>query len=293
MADGTNDALTGGDDDALFNDVISSGPVTVQPEPPEPEPPHPEPVAPPAAQITPPAPPVQSEPAIPPGRLREETEARRQAERRAIELEARLAAIERQQQPQQPRQRADVFENPSAFVQEEVQPILDPVTQQISQMREFYSRREATRDHGAEKVKAAYDWIAEGLASRDPEAVTVYQRAMQSMDPFGDITKAHLQRQTYQEIGGDLNAYRQRVLEESRQSILDEAMKDQAFQAKVLEAARAQAQAAGGTIARPAGAVASLPSITRVGAAALSEGQQPDLSDAELFDATTSRKRRA
>jgi hypothetical protein len=285
MADGTNDALAGGDDDALFNDVISSGPVTVQPEPPEPEPPQPEPVAPPAAQITPPPPPVQpSEPAIPPGRLREETEARRQAERRAIELEARLAAIERQQQPQQPRQRADVFENPSAFVQEEVQPILDPVTQQISQMREFYSRREATRDHGAEKVKAAYDWIAEGLASRDPEAVAVYQRAMQSMDPFGDITKAHLQRQTYQEIGGDLNSYRQRIL--------DEAMKDQAFQAKVLEAARAQAQAAGGTIARPAGAVASLPSITRVGAAALSEGQQPDLSDAELFEAATSRKRR-
>lgn len=287
MADGMNDALTGGDDDALFNDVISSGPVTVQPEPPQPEPPQLEPVAPPAVQVTTtPAAPVQpSEPAIPPGRLREETEARRAAERRAIELEARLAAIERQQQPQQPRQRADVFENPSAFVQEEVQPILDPVTQQISQMREFYSRREATREHGAEKVKAAYDWIAEGIASRDPEAVAVYQRAMQSMDPFGDITRAHLQRQTFQEIGGDLNAYRQRVL--------DEALKDQAFQAKVLEAARAQAQAAGTTITRPAGAVASLPSITKVGAAALSEGQQPDLSDAELFEATTSRKRRA
>lgn len=285
MADGTNDALPGVDDDALFNDVISSGPVTADLDPPQPEPPQPELVAPPVVQVTPPAPPVQSEPAIPPGRLREETEARRQAERRAIELEARLAAIERQQQPQQPRQRADVFENPSAFVQEEVQPILDPVTQQISQMREFYSRREATRDHGAEKVKAAYDWIAEGIASRDPEAVAVYQRAMQSMDPFGDITKAHLQRQTYQEIGGDLNSYRQRIL--------DEAMKDQAFQAKVLEAARAQAQAAGATITRPAGAVTSLPSITKVGAAALSEGQQPDLSDAELFDATTSRKRRA
>jgi hypothetical protein len=61
-------------------------------------------------------------------------------------LEARLAAIERQQQPQQPRQRSDVFENPSAFVQEEVQPILDPITAgDRRKVREFYSRRDVRR----------------------------------------------------------------------------------------------------------------------------------------------------
>jgi hypothetical protein len=200
-------------------------------------------------------------------------------------LEARLAAIERQQQPQQPRQRADVFENPSAFVQEEVQPILDPIQQEIVKVRETFSRMFAEQVHGAETVKAAYQAIAQGLERGDQAAAVAYQKAMKSMNPYGDIVAWHKEQSTLQEIGGDLNSYRQRIL--------DEAMKDQAFQAKVLEAAKAQALAAGATITRPAGAVASLPSITKVGAAALSEGQQPDLSDAELFDATTSRKRRA
>lgn len=286
MVDGMNDALAGGDDGALFDDVISGAPVDADPPPSTQPDLTPAPDAAPAATVDPqqanPQLP-QTEPAIPPGRLREETEARRAAERRAIELEARLAALERSQQPQpqQPRQRADVFENPSAFVQEEVQPILDPVTHQITQMREFYSRREAEREHGQEKVVAAYRWIEQGLASRDPDAISVYQRAMQSMDPYGDITRAHQQRQTFNEIGGDLNAYRQRII--------DEALKDPAIQAKVLESARQQAQQMGQTIAKPA--VSSLPSISRVGAAAITTGQEPDLSDADLFEATTRRKR--
>jgi hypothetical protein len=283
MSDGMTDTLTGADDGALFDDVIS-GAIEADPQPsPQPEP-TPAPAPAPAAAVDPQQQPQpqQTEPAIPPGRLREETEARRAAERRSAELEARLAALERQQQPQpQPRQRADVFEDPSAFVKEEVQPILDPVTQQITQMREFYSRREAERAHGQEKVVAAYRWIEQGLASRDPDAVAVYQRAMQSMDPYGDIVMAHQQRQTFNEIGGDLNAYRQRVLEE--------AMKDPAFQAKVIEATRAQAQQTGQTIAKPA--VTSLPSISRVGATAINDGQEPDLSDNDLFEATTRRKR--
>ncbi|MGJ5022340.1 hypothetical protein [Bradyrhizobium oligotrophicum] len=284
MSDGTNDALLGGDDTALFADVISGGAAQAEPQgDPEPQQPEAAPAIPVAVQAEPAPQAQQQEPAIPPSRLREEAEARRAAERRAIELEARLAALERQAPPQQQqqRQRSDVFENPSAFVQEEVQPILDPVTQQITQLREFYSQREAVREHGAEKVRAAYDWLGQGIAARDPEAVAVYQRAMQSMDPFGDIVKAHLQRQTFQEIGGDLNAYRQRIL--------DEALKDQAFQARVVEAARAQAQATGATIAKPV--VTSLPNINRVGAAALPEGQAEE-SDTDLFSkVTTSRKR--
>lgn len=280
MSDGPNDALLGGDDDALFNDVISGAQAPAEALP-DTEPQAVVPAEPPAP-VAQPAPTTPAEPAIPPSRLREEAEARRAAERRVAEMEARLAAIERQSQPQQqPRQRSDVFEDPSAFVQEEVQPILDPVTQQITQMREFYSQREATREHGAEKVKAAYDWISQGIAQRDPDAVSVYQRAMQSMDPYGDIVRAHLQRQTYQEIGGDLNAYRQRIL--------DEALKDQAFQARVLEAARAQAQATGATIAKPV--VTSLPNINRVGAAALPEAQTEE-SDADLFSKVTAGRKR-
>lgn len=289
MSDGTNDALMGGDDDVLFNDVISgaAAPVEAQPDPVIPQAVTPAPADPPAAVVQPPATPQQAEPAIPPSRLREEAEARRAAERRAIELETRLAALERHAQPQQqpqPRQRSDVFENPSAFVQEEVQPIVEPVTQQMVQMREQFSRMLTEMrlgDEGPQKVKAAYDWISQGVASRDPEAVGAYQRAMQSMDPYGDIVRAHQRHQTVNEIGPDLNAYRQRIL--------DEALKDQAFQAKVLESARAQAQATGATIAKPV--VTSLPNINRVGAAALPEGQADD-SDEDLFAKTTARRKK-
>jgi hypothetical protein len=154
------------------------------------------------------------------------------------------------------------------------------VRSEIGQLREFYSQREAVRTHGAEKVQAAYQALEKGMASRDPEAWTVYNRAMQSMDPYGSIVDWHKQRETLAQIGGDLDSYKQRLL--------DEALKDPEYQKKVLEAARGQAQQSGSAVARPA--VSSLPSINRVGSAALHNNQQ-DVSDAELFDATTRRKR--
>jgi hypothetical protein len=271
MSDMDNDALAGADDATLFNDAVS-GPAVV----PEPE------VIAPVAPVEPQTPPTQqTEPAIPPGVLREEKEARRAAERRAQELEARLDAFMRQQQPkQEPRQKPDMFENPSAFVQEEVSPHLSQLQAELVRTRETYSQLFAEQKHGAEKVQAAFNWIKDGLAQRDPEIIQTYQRAMQTANPYDVITRAHLQRQTISEIGDDLPGYRNRVLEE--------AMKDPAFQAKVIEATRQQAQQSGQTIARP---VSSLPSITKVGAAALPSGQEAEMSDAELFAAATRRKR--
>jgi len=271
MSDMENDALAGADDATLFNDVIS-GPATI-PEPEVTEAAQPEQPVVPAVQ--------QPEPAIPPGVLREAKEAARAAERRAQELEARLDAFMRQQQPKpEPKQRTDMFDNPSAFVQEEVSPHLSQLQAELVRTRETYSQLFAEQKHGAEKVQAAYNWIKEGLANRDPEIQQTYQRAMQTANPYDVITRAHLQRQTISEIGDDLPSYRNRILEE--------AMKDPAFQAKVLEATRQQAQQSGQTIARP---VSSLPSITKVGAAALPAGQEADMSDAELFAAATRRKR--
>lgn len=285
MVDGTNDALPGGDDDTLFNDVISGAAAPAELPNPVIDPvTAPTPAAAPAAVVQQPAPqPQQTEPAIPPGVLREAKEAARAAERRAMDLEARLAAFERQQQAaqQQPRPRSDPFENTSAFVQEEVQPIIDPIQQEIVKVRETFSRMFAEQVHGAETVKSAYEAIAQGLQSGDPAAVTAYQRAMKSVNPYGDIVAWHKQQSTLQEIGGDLNAYRQRIL--------DEALKDQAFQAKVIEATRAQAQAAGAVIAKPV--VSSLPNINKVGAAALPAGQEDD-SDEALFSKTTARRQR-
>ena len=110
------------DDNALFQDATSTEtldkfenpelPIDL-PDTPKPEPkPEPPPEKPPEKVE------AKDEAHIPAWRLREESEARRQAERRYEELQAQL----RQQQPQ-PQQGPDIFENPSAFVPAAVQTV--------------------------------------------------------------------------------------------------------------------------------------------------------------------------
>jgi hypothetical protein len=155
---------------------------------------------------------------VPSGRLREEREAREAAERRFQEAEANwrreFQAIQaRLPQPEKPKA-PDVFENPDGFLQHGVQQAVDPIKSEIGQLREFYSRKEAIREHGEEKVKAAYSWIAEGMSQRDPARVAIYQRAMQSMDPFGEIVGEHLKTNLYSQIGNDPQAWFGKTLEE-------------------------------------------------------------------------------
>lgn len=169
---------------------------------------------------------------VPSWRMRELREERDAAMRRAQEIEAnfqRQIAELQQRIPAQPKEPAKSFyevDDPNAFIAEQARSVVDPVVNQVAQLREFYSRREAERTHGAEKVKAAYDWIAQGIGSKDPEAVQVYQRAMQSMDPYGDIVAAHQQKTVYQQIGNDPNAWFEKQLEER--------MKDPAFAGNLL-----------------------------------------------------------
>ena len=85
-----------------------------------------------------------------------------------------------------------------------------------------------------------------------------------------------------QETGGDLSAYRQKIL--------DEAMKDPAFQAKVLESTRTQAQAA------PSGNpnIKLPPSISRLPGSGVSAAELDggDMTDASLFKYATAPGRR-
>lgn len=281
MSDTGNDgAHASADDSALFDDVINGA---VGDDPADQVQHHVEeakPETPAQAQATERPEAAREDGAnVPSWRLREERERAQAAERRYQDLERQLATLQ-SRQPKAEQQTPDIFENPNQFVEQATKQQLDPVRSEIGQLREFYSQREAVRTHGAEKVQAAYQALEKGMASRDPEAWTVYNRAMQSMDPYGAVVDWHKQRETLAQIGGDLDSYKQRLL--------DEALKDPEYQKKVLEAARGQAQQSGSAVARPA--VSSLPSINRVGSAALHNSQQ-DVSDAELFDATTRRKR--
>lgn len=194
--------------------------------------------------------------------------------------------------PQAPPQRADMFENPSGFVKEEVTPLIEPLNQQLMQVREFYSKRDAVREFGPEAVNEAFAAIENGLRNRDPEANMTYQRIMRSLDPYGDMVRLHQQKVAFATVGGDLNAYNKRIL--------DEAMRDPNFQAAVINAARGGAPvsytpARGEQPRAPNGQFASgqssLPSIARVGSTALTPDPQSEdgISDQQLFAETTSR----
>lgn len=205
-------------------------------------------------------------------RLKEEADARRSAEQRAAHLEQQLQQYHRQQEQNKPA--PDIFENPGAFVDQGVRTAVDPIKQEIGQLREFYSRREATREHGQEKVQAAYDWIAQGMQSRDPERMAIYNRAMNSFDPFGEIVNSHAKHSLFEQIGTDPNAYVEKQL--------DERLKDPAFAAKMLERIR------GVTQARPSANTTQLPpSLNRVSSAAPRSDDGEDNSEEGLFRQAT------
>jgi hypothetical protein len=233
---------------------------------------------------------------IPSARLREEADARRYERQRADHLQSQVEALLQRFQPQQqpPRQRADVFENPSGFVQEEVQPLIEPLNQQLMQVREFYSKRDAMKEFGPQLVSEAFGVMEQGIRARDPEIHTTYNRIMQTMDPYGEMVRWYQQKKMFADIGGDLNAYNQRVLQA--------AMQNPDFQAQVIAAARGQAP----QVAQPAqprtsngqfassNGPSSLPSITRVGSTGLHPSEQTDeTDDHELFVQTTTGRRQA
>ncbi len=154
---------------------------------------------------------------VPSWRLREMREEREATERRYQESQAQwqrqIAELQSRLPKQEEQPAPDVFEDPNKFLEHGVRRAVDPVVNQISEMREFYSKREAVRDHGNEKVKAAYDWVAQGMQTRDPEVTAIYQRAMASMDPYGEIVSAHQQKAVYSQIGNDPNAWFEKELE--------------------------------------------------------------------------------
>jgi hypothetical protein len=214
---------------------------------------------------------------VPSWRLREERERAEAAERRFQEAQAQwqrhLAELQSRLPKQEP-QAPDPFERPSEFLEHGLSQAVSPIKSQLGQLTEFYSRRDAIREHGQETVNAAYKAIADGLQSRDPEAVAAYQRAMQSMDPFGDIVTWHQQRAVFQQIGKDPNAWFEKHLEER--------MKDPAFAGSLL--GRIQQGAA---TSQPNGSAKPIvklpPSLNKVASAQGAAADDGDMSDDALF----------
>ena len=225
---------------------------------------------------------------IPSFRLREESEARRRAETELSELRAQIAAFKvNQQQQQPPQKKLDIFDDPSAFVRQEMQPVIQQMQAEYRLTLERQSTENAQRFYGHETVDNAYNTMAMGMRNSDPQAWAVYHSAMGSHDPFGVITRWFVDRQTLNTIGGDLEAY--------KKSILEQAMRDPEYQRQVFSAARGGATT---QINRPVStqqvsqSTTSLPpSLSEIGAAGGDELIQ-DASDEALFRAAVTAKRR-
>lgn len=210
---------------------------------------------------------------VPVKELQEERQKRQEAMRRADELAERLARLEgafsatQPRAPQQPQPQApDFFEDPSGFVNHAVQPL----AQQQQEMREQFSQMLAIRDHGQDKVQAAYAEMAQAIKS-DPQTRFDYQRIMASPHPYDELVKWHGRKQALNEIGEDPAAYRERL----KQELLAE-----------LQASSPAPAAAASTAPNPA----SIPSLTRAtGSAGAVEGV---ITEQDIFNAAPKFKSR-
>jgi hypothetical protein len=254
--------------------------VAPEPKPVEPKPAEPKSGEPPAQKTTDPDAPV------PPGRLREEADARRRAERERDDLRSRLEALTRQppqQQPTQQPQKVDLFENPSGFIKQEVSPFFEQFRQELQFTREAMSLDNAIARHGDDKVMAARQALEQGMQRGDQNIWGLYNRAMQSHDPYGVIVKWHHDRETLNSIGGDLESFRKKTREE--------ALNDPEFLKAANERLRAAAN--GKSVNRPVvmPSVPNMPSLSNIGAGGGDE-QQTEPSDEQLFRAAVTAKRR-
>lgn len=221
-----------------------------------------------------PPPPSDDQAFVPSWRVRE---IREELERKAADAERvaneRYQAqvrqfIAEQQARQQPAKPPDMLADPDAWQQHLIQEQQGALGAMRMEFSEMMAR--ATPE-GSAKVDTALKWLrTEGHL--DP---SVQHRINASRHPFQDLLKLYDQSQTLSQIGGDLGAYKTRLL--------DEALNDPAFLQRVAEKLRAD-QGNGSAPANGQRPVVNLPpSLSKIAAARVPQDAAGDLSDASLM----------
>lgn len=165
-----------------------------------------------ASQVEPeaePAPPAGEDKEVT-GRLSallDEREKRQEAERKARELEARIAQFEQSRQPQQ--KPIDPIDNPEGFAAQQREYVESAIAQQRVQQSKMF----AEQQHGADKVAEAFAAF-DAACKSDPAVSAMSHSFMQSAHPMGEVVAWHQRQQLLSEIGGDPEAYRQRIIQE-------------------------------------------------------------------------------
>ena len=217
-----------------------------------------------------------------------ERERRQQFERELAEEKRQRADLQRQleamRQPQQP---VDLLSDPQRF-QETIEQRFERQQRELDQRMRVHSINTsfsfAERQHG-EDFRKAFSALEAAAAPTMGGDTMLRDRIVNSPDPGEAVMQWYRSRQILEESGGNLGAYRERILQEQKEALL----KDPAFLAEATKAARAVA-AANPTI-RP-GTPAGLPSLTRTTSAApINDADEDDMSDRELLSYAMGRRK--
>jgi hypothetical protein len=206
------------------------------------------------------------------------------AQERADRLEAMLEqALQRAGQPQQvtpqtekPKPK-DIWEDPEGFARNAVTEALTPVQTQMRQFVFTTSKREATREFGAETITAAEEAMKAAVANGTLDRRAVAAELAASMDPVGDVVRWHKKSSAISRVGDDPDAWFEAELAKREA--------DPAYQAKFLERIRT-----GSTSASNANGQTPLtklpPSLSRIpgGGNAVADN---DASSGAIFDRVT------
>lgn len=228
--------------------------------------------------------PPEPEHRVPLSELLDERQKRQETARQYAEMQRQYAEMQRQMEAlRNPQKPVDLFADPQGF-QESLEQRLERQQHEFEQRIRVHaidtSFSFAARQHGEEFQKAfgAFEEVAGALKGND---VMLRNRIVNAPDPGEAMMQWYRSRQILQESGGDLNAYREKLLQQERERLA----KDPEFRKQVIEGLRTEAAS------RPP--VTQMPSLNRAPAAASNAGDdERDLGDAELFSYATTRRRR-
>jgi len=233
---------------------------------------------------------VENEAHVPSWRLREINEEKRQMARELAELrEFKQAQEKARQEAEKAANPPEIWDKPDEFVKEAVNPLLDPVqkavqeaTAQTRAVVEHFSKQNAVREHGADKVDLAWKALDEAISAGKMNRDAVIGQLQKSMDPFADIMAWHKKYAFEQEVGNDFDGWKAR-----QQEAL---LKDPEFLAKAIAAARGQAAPVTTMQTVRPGNVTPLPSLNATPRAG-DEGDEPE-DPADVFNAALASKGR-